>query len=89
MPNSQPLLEITLIIELTFSKQSETEAILKALAPDNINFPKDLSMEMSSKDNNTTIFIKFSSSTEIETLINTVDEVLQDISLAKKVIIRD
>jgi uncharacterized protein YpiB (UPF0302 family) len=88
MPNSQPLLEITLIIELTFSKQSETEAILKALAPDNINFPKDLSMEMSSKDN-TTIFIKFSSSTEIETLINTVDEVLQDISLAKKVIIRD
>jgi uncharacterized protein YpiB (UPF0302 family) len=88
MPNSQPLLEITLIIELTFSKQSETEAILKALAPDNINFPKDLSMEMSSKDN-TIIFIKFSSSTEIETLINTVDEVLQDISLAKKVIIRD
>jgi uncharacterized protein YpiB (UPF0302 family) len=88
MPNSQPLLEITLIIELTFSKQSETEAILKALAPDNINFPKDLSMEMRSKDN-TTIFIKFSSSTEIETLINTVDEVLQDISLAKKVIIRD
>jgi uncharacterized protein YpiB (UPF0302 family) len=88
MPNSQPLLEITLIIELTFSKQSETEAILKALTPDNINFPKDLSMEMSSKDN-TTIFIKFSSSTEIETLINTVDEVLQDISLAKKVIIRD
>jgi uncharacterized protein YpiB (UPF0302 family) len=88
MPNSQPLLEITLIIELTFSKQSEIEAILKALAPDNINFPKDLSMEMSAKDN-TTIFIKFSSSTEIETLINTVDEVLQDVSLAKKVIIRD
>jgi hypothetical protein len=46
-------------------------------------------MEMSSKDNNPNIFIKFSSSTEIETLINTVDEVLQDISLAKKVIIRD
>ena len=88
MPNSQPLLEITLIIELTFSKQSETEAILKALIPDNINFPEGLSMDLSSKDN-TTIYIKFSSSTEIGTLINTVDEVLQDISLAKKVIIRD
>jgi hypothetical protein len=88
MPNSQPLLKITLIIELKFSKQSETEAILKALIPDNINFPKGLSMDMSSK-NNTTIFIKFSSSTEIGTLINTVDEVLQDISLAKKVITRD
>jgi hypothetical protein len=88
MPDSQPLLKITLIIELKFSKQSETEAILKALIPDNINFPKGLSMDMSSKDN-TTIFIKFSSSTEIGTLINTVDEVLQDISLAKKVIVRD
>lgn len=88
MPNSQPLLEITLIIELKFSKQSETEAILKALIPDNINFPEGLSMDLGSKDN-TTIYIKFSSSTEIGTLINTVDEVLQDISLAKKVIIRD
>jgi hypothetical protein len=88
MPNSQPLLEVTLIIELNFSKQSETEAILKALIPDNINFPEGLSMDLSSKDN-TTIYIKFSSSTEIGTLINTVDEVLQDISLAKKVIIRD
>ena len=88
MPNSQPLLEVTLIIELKFSKQSETQAILKALIPDNINFPEGLSMDLSSKDN-TTIYIKFSSSTEIGTLINTVDEVLQDISLAKKVIIRD
>jgi hypothetical protein len=88
MPNSQPLLEVTLIIELKFSNQSETEAILKALIPDNINFPEGLSMDLSSKDN-TTIYIKFSSSTEIGTLINTVDEVLQDISLAKKVIIRD
>jgi hypothetical protein len=88
MLNSQPLLEVTLIIELKFSNQSETEAILKALIPDNINFPEGLSMDLSSKDN-TTIYIKFSSSTEIGTLINTVDEVLQDISLAKKVIIRD
>jgi len=88
MPNSQPLPEITLIIELKFLKQSETEAILKAIIPDNINFPNGLSMDMRLKDN-TSIFIKFSSSTEIGTLINTVDEVLQDISLAEKVIIGD
>ncbi|HKG41854.1 MAG TPA: KEOPS complex subunit Pcc1 [Nitrososphaeraceae archaeon] len=85
MPNSQPLLEITAIIELNFSNQSEQEAIMKALIPDNINFPKGLSMDMSSKDN-TALCIKFSSRTQIETLINTVDEVLQDVSLAKKVI---
>ena len=88
MANSQPLPEITLIIELKFLKQSETEAILKAIIPDNINFPKGLSMDMHLKDD-TSIFIKFSSSTEIGTLINTVDEVLQDISLAEKVITGD
>ena len=88
MPNSQPLPEITLIIELKFLKQSETEAILKAIIPDNINFPKGLSMDMQLKDD-TSIFIKFSSNTEIGTLINTVDEVLQDISLAEKVITGD
>jgi hypothetical protein len=88
MPNSQPLLEVTLIIDLKFSKQAETEAIFKALIPDNINFPKGLSMDMSLKGN-TSIFVKFSSTTEIGTLINTVDEVLQDISLAEKVIIGD
>jgi hypothetical protein len=88
MPNSQPLPEITLIIELKFLKQSETEAILKAIIPDNINFPKGLSMDMQLKDD-TSIFIKFSSNTEIGTLINTVDEVLQDISLAEKVITSD
>ena len=86
MPNSQPPLEITAIIELNFSNQSERDAIMKALIPDNVNFPKGLSMDMSSKDN-TAIRIIFSSCTQIETLINTVDEVLQDISLAKKVII--
>jgi uncharacterized protein YpiB (UPF0302 family) len=86
MPNSQPPLELTVIIELNFSNQSKKEAIMKALIPDNVNFPKGLSMDMSSKDN-TAICIKFSSCTQIETLINTVDEVLQDISLAKKVII--
>ena len=88
MPNSQPLPEITLIIELKFLKQSETEAILKAIIPDNINFPKGLSMDMRLKDT-TSIFIKFSSNTEIGTLINTLDEVLQDLSLAEKVIIGD
>ena len=59
-------------------------AIMKALTPDNINFPKGLSMQSFSKGN--TLFFKFFCNTEVETLINTVDEVLSHISLAKKVI---
>jgi len=59
-------------------------AIMKALTPDNINFPKALSMKSFSKGN--TLFFEFFCNTEIETLINTVDEVLNHISVAKKVI---
>ena len=61
-------------------------AIMKALIPDNVNFPKGLSMEMFSDNNNNTLFIKFFCNIKIETLINTIDEVLNLISLAKKVI---
>ena len=86
MPDSQPALETTVIIELKFSKRSEKEAIMKALIPDNINFPVGLSMEMVSK-NKTSIIIKFTSNSEIGSLINTIDEVLEHICLAKRVII--
>jgi hypothetical protein len=85
MPNSKLPLEIIIIIEIKFSKKSEMYAIMKALIPDNVNFPKGLSMEMFSNNNNT-LLIKFFCNIKIETLINTVDEVLNLISLAEKVI---
>jgi hypothetical protein len=60
-------------------------AIMKALIPDNINFPKGLSMQMFSKDNNI-LLLEFFCNVGIETLLNTVDEVLHHVSIAKKVI---
>jgi hypothetical protein len=85
MADLQSPLEIITIIDLKFSKKSVVDAIMKALIPDNVNFPKGLSMQMFSKDN--TLFIEFSSNNiEIGTLINTIDEVLNHISIAKKVI---
>ena len=51
--------------------------------PDNINFPNELSMEMSVNDKSLMIN---TSSTKIDTMINTIDEILHHISLAKKVI---
>ena len=85
MPDSRLQLKITSVIEIKFSKKTEINAIMKALIPDNVNFPKGLSMEMFSNNNNT-LLIKFFCNIKIETLINTVDEVLNLISLAKKVI---
>jgi hypothetical protein len=88
MPNSKLPLEINVVIEIRFSKKSETHAVMKALIPDNVNFPKGLSMEMLSNNSNT-LFLKFFCSIKLETLINTIDEVLDFISLAKKVISGD
>jgi tRNA threonylcarbamoyladenosine modification (KEOPS) complex Pcc1 subunit len=70
-------------IEIEFAKVKERDAILDTLLPDNINFPNELSMEMSVNDKSLMIN---TSSTKIDTMINTIDEILQHISLAKKVI---
>jgi hypothetical protein len=85
MPDLKEPLEVITIIEIKFSKKSEMNGIFRALIPDNVNFPKGLSMKMFSKDNS--LFLEFScNNIEIGTLVNTIDEVLDHISLAKKVI---
>jgi hypothetical protein len=72
------------VIEIKFSKNAEMNAIMKALIPDNINFPKGLSMRMFYKGN--ILFLEFFCNVGFETLLNTIDEVLDHISIAKKVI---
>ena len=57
---------------------------MKALIPDNINFPKGLSMKIFSQDN--ILVLEALSETGIYTLLNTIDEVLEHISISKKVI---
>ena len=71
-------------VEIRLSQKSELHAIMKALIPDNINFPKGLSMKIFSQDN--VLVLDASSKTGIYTLLNTIDEVLEHISIAKKVI---
>lgn len=77
---------IVVNIEIEFAKVKERDAILNTLLPDNINFPNELSMEMSV--NNKSLMIN-TSSTKIDTMINTINEILHHISLAKKVIKHD
>jgi hypothetical protein len=84
MRDSQLPLRVIITIEIKFLDKFEMNAIMKALTPDNINFPKALSMQSFSKGN--TLFFEFFCNAEIETLISTVDEVLNHISVAKKVI---
>ena len=77
---------ISVNIEIEFVKVKERDAILNTLLPDNINFPDELSMEMSV--NKKSLMIN-TSSTKIDTMINTINEILHHISLAKKVIKHD
>jgi hypothetical protein len=76
--------EVKVRIEIGLSGKSELRAIMSALVPDNINFPKGLSMKMSSRDN--ILVLEFLSKAGINTLLNTVDEILEHISIGRKVI---
>jgi hypothetical protein len=76
--------EVKVHIEIGLSGRSELRAIMSALVPDNVNFPKGLSMKMSSRDN--ILVLEFLSKAGINTLLNTVDEVLEHLSIARKVI---
>lgn len=57
---------------LTYQKSN---AIQKALMPDNINFPENLSVEIENMDR--ALVITFQSKGNIRTLISTIDEVLE------------
>lgn len=72
-------------VGVPFASRRQAQAALKALIPDNVNFPKGLSMKMSVKGSTLAIQIS-SKNVAIPTLIATLDEVLEHISVAKKVI---
>jgi hypothetical protein len=77
-------LNVTLQIEIAFSSSAQANTIMKALIPDNVAFPKGLSMKMFQKRSRLEIDLT-SRNVPIATVIGTVDELLEHISVAKKV----
>lgn len=82
-------LDISVLIQVSFVDKDQMYSVLGSLTADNVRFPRGLSMEMSVKDSDPDILIRFRSSIGFETLINTVDEVLEHISVATKVLSHD
>ncbi len=80
-------LEITLVIEISFASKRVLNAIMDSLRPDNIKAPFGLSVDM--EDNGKLLVIKISCHSGIPTLINTVDEILEHISIAEAVLCND
>lgn len=77
--------DLNFIVDLTlnFSTNRQAKSIHDALVPDNVNFPSGLDVTMVLKDNY--IYFKIECN-NYNTLINTMDELLNDINLAKNVL---
>jgi len=73
-------------VEIRFSSAAEAKAVVKALIPDNINFPKGLSMKIFSRGSALTVELT-GKNTPTLTLLSTLDEVLEHISVAMKVMV--
>ena len=71
------------IILNNISKE-KAETVKKALEPDNVNFPKGLSLYVENIDNK--LVFNFKSKKNMKQLISTVDEVMKHIQVTLKVI---
>jgi Transcription factor Pcc1 len=76
--------DIAVRVEIPFFTTSEAKAAVKALIPDNVNFPKGLSMKIFSRGSTLAIELT-GKNVPTGTMISTLDELLEHISVAKKV----
>jgi hypothetical protein len=82
--NLRRQLDVTVSVDIPFSSSAEARAAVKALIPDNVNFPKGLSMKMFSRGAMLAIELT-GENVPAATILNTLDEVLEHISVSKKV----
>ena len=64
--------------------EKKLETVRKALEPDNVKFPENLTLQVENVDNK--LVFNFQSQDNMNTLISTIDEVLEHIQVALKVI---
>jgi Transcription factor Pcc1 len=80
----QQQLDVTVSVNVPFSNSAEAKSAMKALIPDNVNFPRGLSMKIFSISTTLVIRLK-GKNVPTSTILNTLDEVLEHISISKKV----
>ncbi len=71
-------------VSLNNITKQKADSVKKALEPDNIDFPKGLSMNVENQKD--ALVFNFQSDDSMKKLIGTVDEVLSHIQVALKVI---
>ena len=70
-------------ISINNISEEKAKAVQKALEPDNINFPKDLSLKVEKIDNK--LVFNFQNNGNMKKLISTVDEVLEHVHVSLEV----
>jgi len=73
-------------VQVTINNLSKekAETVKKALEPDNVNFPEGLSLNVENMDSK--LVFNFESNENIKKLIGIIDEVLEHVQVALKVI---
>ena len=64
--------------------KEKAKAVQMALDPDNVNFPQNLTLQTENIDNK--LVFNFESQENMKSLISTIDEVLEHVQVALKVI---
>ncbi|MEE8179176.1 MAG: KEOPS complex subunit Pcc1 [Nitrosopumilaceae archaeon] len=79
-------MSLTCKVQVTLNNISPKKAktVKMALEPDNVNFPENLTLQVENVDNK--LVFNFQSQGNMKKLIATVDEVLEHVQLALKVI---
>ena len=79
-------MSLTCQVKIALNNISEEKAktVKKALEPDNVDFPEGLSLYVENIDNK--LVFNFESKKNMQHLIGTIDEVLEHIQVALKVI---
>ncbi len=75
---------VAVTVRLDLGEKRRADSVMKALIPDNVNFPRGLSLEMNSEDG--VLILSFRSSGKLESLISTVDEVLEHVSAMSRLL---
>jgi hypothetical protein len=83
----QPFLidKVTVDIELDLQNESKKDAIMRSIVADNVDFPEGLEMHIRSPSEHI-LSMRLKSNGPIETISNTIDELLSHISIGKLVL---
>ncbi len=79
-------MSLTCKVQVTLNNISDKKAqtVRQAIEPDNVNFPENLTLKVENIDNK--LVFNFQSQGNMKKLIATVDEVLEHVQVALKVI---